>query len=213
MMDRYIIKTPRASNAAFGKKPEQRLRQSTIESLKGVVVVEDVLRHKAILKLADQSKENILKSLHELDSKIPSRKVLKDTKIGHTINRLSKHESKEVSDLAKIIIKKWSEFFEEKKDKPMIEVKCDRQTEGMRNTARKHLAGALGITEKKDLVESIEREVFHQHGRLINHSYRRSMRSIVFTLKHQEDVRNKVLNKNMEITDLVTMYKKEIKKS
>ena len=65
---------------------------------------------------------------------------------GHTINRLSKHESKEVSDLAKSIVKKWSEFFEEKKDKPMIEVKCDRQTEGMRNTARKHLAGALGVT-------------------------------------------------------------------
>ena len=50
--------------------------------IQGVVVVEDVLRWKSILKVENQSKENILNALQELNKKIPPRSVLQSTKIG-----------------------------------------------------------------------------------------------------------------------------------
>jgi hypothetical protein len=50
--------------------------------VQGVVVVEEILRFKTILKLENQTTDNLVEALEKLDKKIPSRDVLKDTKIG-----------------------------------------------------------------------------------------------------------------------------------
>ena len=59
----------------------------------------------------------------------------------------------------------------------------------------------LQITE--NLPELIERNVFHKFGRLINNNYKRKMRSLVFTLKHRDAIRNRVLSGEITVEKFV----------
>lgn len=55
---------------------------------KGVVVVEDIKRAKAILKEPNTTVEQMIECLSGLEKKIPSRKVLLETKIGKIVSAL-----------------------------------------------------------------------------------------------------------------------------
>ena len=59
----------------------------------------------------------------------------------------------------------------------------------------------LQITE--NLPEFIERTVFHKFGRLISNNYKRKMRSLVFTLKHRDAIRNRVLSGEITVEKFV----------
>jgi len=58
------------------------------------------------------------------------------------------------------------------------------------------------------LPETIERETFHQFGRLITNSYRRTIRGLVFLLKKDSQLREKVISGEVTVTKLVTENKK-----
>ena len=69
---------------------------------------------------------------------------------------------------------------------------------------------SLYLQTAENLPELIERTVFHTFGRLINNTYKRKMRSLVFTLKHRDTIREKVIGGDITVKKLVTLSVDEL---
>ncbi|XP_020385750.1 transcription elongation factor A N-terminal and central domain-containing protein 2 [Rhincodon typus] len=204
-MDRFVRKGRNPSPALH---PAKVYRQVTLESLKRVVVIEDIKRYKSILELPNQTKEILVEALNELKKKIPSQEVLLSTKIGHTVNKMRKNSDPEVAELAQSIYTTWKTFMKENRNKQSIEVRCDPKTECLRSNARKLLSEALELKNDDPLIENIEREIFHQCSHLININYRRTVRTLVFSLKQKPEVREQVKTYSLPVKQLIENHKK-----
>ncbi|XP_064089588.1 transcription elongation factor A N-terminal and central domain-containing protein 2-like [Macrobrachium nipponense] len=229
-MDKFVIRTPRNSpNASPVKKKESRMKQATIESLTGVVIIEVLERAKVVLERSDVTEELKLDTLESLKRKNPAKEILVKTGIGKTVHKLCKDKNEKIAAMAKEVYLKWKENVLSKVNRPLIEVQCDQKTQNFRRIARQMILGSLrtkhsmgdeekskekkkkskgeSSTSKKDcddtLAEFIEREVYQTTNRKCNNSYRRTIRKLVFTLRHNHELRSSVLDSSVTVTDFV----------
>ena len=113
-----------------------------------MVVIEDILHLKSSLEAHknDTDENNLLEILEKLKTMKPSTKVLKDTQIGRTVNKFRKSEHPSVSQLSRLIIKKWKELvIDENTPKESIDVRCDAKTEMLRCKAKKLICDGLNV--------------------------------------------------------------------
>ena len=134
-MDKFVLKKPRNLQVKRNKSPKKKLlKQSTLQSLAGVVVIEELEESKKILESDEASEEKKLSVLNKLLGKNPSKEALIKVGIGKTVRRLRKsgdpadRKIKEVQKLSDKVYKKWRSELERKvelKDNP-IRVKSDK---------------------------------------------------------------------------------------
>ena len=110
--------------------------------------MEEILRLKCQLESEVSSSDDILAALTILSAKNLSKDVLLSTKVGHTVNRLRRHgDSEEIRNQAKKVFRRWRTFVRDlEREKPIIDVHCDKKTEVLRGKARQLLADALQVT-------------------------------------------------------------------
>jgi len=175
-----------------------------------VVVVEDILNSKSILSVRGQSPEIILAELAKLRPKIPSIEVLQSTKLGVVLNRLTKHEDPRVARASLNLVNSWKADIRDRRTKKSIDVRCDAKTDRFRKDARrlfqesfKGKASNIDQDELTNLVEEIERELFGVFDKKTNDAYRRTVRKIVFSLRHRADLRQQVLDRKTSVKTLV----------
>merc|ERR1719341_3161792 len=259
-MDKFVIRTPRE---AYNPKPKYNrkfYKQAKIESLQGVVVIEDLERAEVLLKRNDVSPGKKVKTLKTLLQKRPPKETLIKTNIGKTVHKLCKHENEAIASTANEVYKSWKEHILSKVNRPKLEVACDLKTQNFKLSARRMIRDAMkretdssgensfgeeryktkengkrkreldvdinihkkSCKEKKNdsskkihksskinedtldaLAEYIERELFQETKRLINNSYKRTVRKLVFSLKHQDELRNSVVNSTKSVDRLI----------
>lgn len=183
------------------------MKQATLSSLKGVVVVEEFARQKAILELENISDDDILGVIDNLSKKKPCREVILSTGIGHCLEQLQKTCSKQVA----LEINKLFDFWEMNKEKsqPTFEVRYDNFTRHLRRTSKKYFFKELGDTEADDkLADILEKEIFHKCKRLTTKSYRRTVRKVIFVLRHNSEEKNALKKGEVSPVHLVKKYQK-----
>ena len=113
-----------------------------------MVVVEEIQRLKLELENEVSTPDTILSALKVLGKKNLSKEVLMSTKVGHTVNRLRwQGSTEEIRQQAKVVFRRWRQFATDlEKEKPLIEVRCDKKTEALRGKGRQLISDALQMT-------------------------------------------------------------------
>lgn len=128
------------------------------------------------------------------------------------MHKLCTHSDVAVAKSANSVYKMWYQHFKEFRDRPQIEVRCDAKTQTTRTNATKLLASSLGQQAGEGdcgtHAKAIEQEVFYQSKRLVGVHYKRTIRTLVFKLKHLKDLRAQVFDKSVSTGDLVKKFKK-----
>ena len=128
-MDKFLIRTPRSNPPVLREQKQQPQKvQSSLHSLKGVVVVEDLVRAKKLLKEEDVEEERKVRVLRELGEKRPSTELLESTGIGRTVRKLSEEGEGEVKREATKVYRSWRDTVEKRVElsHTKIEVRCDK---------------------------------------------------------------------------------------
>lgn len=193
-MDKYLVKTIREAPKPASPTPAVKpIRQSTLHSLPGVVVLEEIEEANEILQSEHVNEGKKIDILTSLRRKRPAKEILIRVGIGRTVRKLSKLES------ASSLLRELSG-------------QVYKETYRLRTAASKFVSHSLysetqKLTPKqKYLVESIEKEVFARSNKLVNKTYRQLSRKIVFALKHKTEFKEAVISGQVSVQQLVAGY-------
>ncbi|KAG8835678.1 RNA polymerase II elongation factor [Serendipita sp. 399] len=199
-------------------------------------IVNEIQSQKAIMQPSD-----IVGLLKRLKSSVkPTEETLRETKVGLAVGRLRTHESTEVSDLAKEIVKAWKKAVDDEKARKLKMIAdsaaAAKKTAGprsakadgvvfeslgdkIRDSCRPLIYDALCIDSgaPNDLLMSrataVEEAAFNICGDgQSNADYRNKMRSLYLNLKGKENpsLRESVVSGDISPKKLVTMSSAEM---
>ncbi|KAG2461841.1 LRC42 protein, partial [Polypterus senegalus] len=194
-MDKFVVRLSKDEAKKDERSQGKVYRQTTIESLRRVVVLEDIYRFKSMLELNGQTKENLLLALTELKKKMPSKEVLLSTKIVTYICQ-NFWLAKAMYFHGDIIIINRADLWD------------ILRLHWIPSKSLDIIDGLYTGVVDHPLVENIEREAFHQCSRLINGPYRRTVRALVFALKHKPEMSYQIKNSKLPVNQFVKSHKK-----
>jgi len=183
------------------QKQEVKKVQSSLHSLKGVVVVEDLVRAKKLLKDSEVEEEKKVRVLRQLGEKRPSTELLESTGIGRTVKKLSREGEGEVRSAASKVYRSWKDTVERRVElsHTKIEVRCDKETESRRSSAVRLVTTALtrsldcSAQRREELAREVEKEVFTACNNLVGSRYRKLTRKVVFGLRGDSETRDQLV--------------------
>lgn len=190
-MDKFVIKQPKTNIGSLQQKsPKKKVRQSTLQSLSGVVVIEELEEAKRVLEDSDKSCESKIKILNKLLVKKPAKEILIKVGIGKTVRKLGKvpdsniEEEQKLKSLAYRVYRNWRREIERKVElsKKKIEVSFDKESSDSVSSAIRLFLPLLG---DRDLCEKVEKELRVASGGLVGSQYRRRVREVVFGLRRE----------------------------
>lgn len=217
-MDRFVVKTPRTNQKApLANIQNRETKQSTLHSLAGVVVVEDIEKANCVLKSDSETCDRKIEILKTLKGKRPAKEVIIKVGIGKTIRKLSKEDSvnSELRELALEVYENWKQHLERKVElshnKPQVQ--SDKETNRLRSASLKFISGALQgsnstlFPKQRKLAERLEKEILSSSRGLVNAPYRQLSRKLIFALKHKEGLKKSLIDGEIDVKQLVAKYK------
>lgn len=163
------------------KKTKNVGKQRTLNSLKGVVVLEDIDAFVTKLESPEVGNDEKVKILKKLLKKQPSTEIIVDSGIGKVVKKLMlKEQDPEIAKAARQVKIRWQNLIERRVDlkngeKP--EVISDLETRTTRNKALKFFRGKYKEIPEQTLV-NLEKALFNHFRPVIGGKYRRSARKI-----------------------------------
>jgi len=163
------------------KKAKNVGKQRTLNSLRGVVVLEDIDAFVTKLESSEVGNDEKVKILKKLLKKQPSTEIITDSGIGKVVKKLMlKEQDPEIAKAARQVKMKWQNLIERRvvlKNGEKPEVISDLETRTTRNKALKFFRGKYKEIPEQTLV-NLEKALFNHFRPVIGGKYRRSARKI-----------------------------------
>merc|ERR1719510_571177 len=189
------------------KKGDQR----TVTELKGVVGLESIQNAVKILQDKNVPANEKTSLLVKLSTKQPSTDIIKSSGIGKFVRKISKvsipnmnEEERKLVTTAEKLYEMWKYTVQKR-----VEIECratdiaidyNAPTKKIRENAAnlilraanakggKHHDGNNHYNEKfKSIASKVEKFLFEKHNRLTNDKYRKSIRKLIFDIRHDKD--------------------------
>ena len=185
-------------------------KQLKISDLKRVVNLDEIRKLATILKDDKSNETEILSAIEQLSTKMPSKEVLMQTRLGFILKDISKNEkiSQEIRIRAAQVRKEWKEFHKNLLLTEKLDVKCDKPTTEKRQNSKISLLKAIinnnnSSSVANNRVNDLEFLIFQYCDNLVNIKYSNLIRNCVNLLKQDEDITKSFLNGQLSVRDLL----------